>query len=233
MRPQQPVDIYVDTSAVKFSVARRTVYRPRWQTINWGGTDFTAEVFDRVELDVLSNVDNKELKSEAKFLRLIADAERTGKVRLFMGSETNLEVMGLPKLDSIDGYFFGADIKFAPAPVRYGRVIMGVGLGSAKDLQYEFLRSLKHARFIQLQKMTGAYQGKLPPNRNQLLDAFHLWCAEYNECAYFLTLDFSLQKVVKRSKGELRTLVSRPSEVADALGLIHSDFPHPASFDRP
>ncbi len=53
--------------------------------------------------------------------------------------------------------------------------------------QYNFLRSLDHGRFLELRRICGAEQGQ-KVNRNQLLDAFHLWCAEFNRCEYFLSL---------------------------------------------
>jgi hypothetical protein len=65
--------------------------------------------------------------------------------------------------------------------------------------QYEFLRELHHPRFLELRKMCGAEQGA-NVNRNQLLDAFHLWSAEHHDCEYLLSLDFKLARVISNSK---------------------------------
>ena len=59
------------------------------------------------------------------------------------------------------------------------------GNASYKEEQFNFLRSLQHDRFPELQRNTGAYQGEAEINRNQLLDAFHLWCSEHNACGFF------------------------------------------------
>lgn len=91
-----------------------------------------------------------------------------------------------------------------------------------KRAQYEFLCSLKHKRFLQLQRATGAYQGPNGINENQLLDAFHLWCAEYNASDFFLTLDFNLARAVKGAKSVRTVPVVRPSELLLAVHLAHS-----------
>jgi hypothetical protein len=70
-----------------------------------------------------------------------------------------------------------------------------------------------------LQKLTGAYQGPGRLNRNQLLDAFHLWCAEYNHCDYFLTLDFNLSKIANKQKRRFPTEIVKPSELIERIGL--------------
>ena len=89
-----------------------------------------------------------------------------------------------------------------------------IGAGIDPELeQFRFLGSLRHPRFLALQKMTGAYQGPGKLNRNQLLDAFHLWCAEHNHCSFFLTLDFKLLKVLRKGKNQPRVKAVKPSEL--------------------
>lgn len=105
--------------------------------------------------------------------------------------ETRLESWGLRNMDSQTGLFYGAEIETIDAPIQYSRVMVSAGM-DADRLQYDFLARQEHPRFKELQKATGAYQGLKPLNRNQLLDAFHFWCAEHNSCDYFLTLDFTL-----------------------------------------
>ena len=83
--------------------------------------------------------------------------------------------------------------------------------------QLHFLSSLSNSRFLELQKATGAYQGDKPRNRNQLLDAFHFWCAEHNECDFFLTLDFKLIRVFSLSRTTSTVRLIRPSELLTEL----------------
>ena len=89
-----------------------------------------------------------------------------------MQVEAEFESLGLRNMDSQTGRFYGAPIERVDAPVKYGRVMVGLGFDS-KDAQFQFLSSLKNRRFLELQKITGAYQGEGKLNRNQLLDAFH------------------------------------------------------------
>jgi predicted nucleic acid-binding protein len=67
--------------------------------------------------------------------------------------------------------------------------------------------------------MTGAYQGSGKLNRNQLLDAFHIWCAEFNKCDYFLTLDFKLLNVVRKQKRHSLVEIIKPSELVTKIGI--------------
>jgi hypothetical protein len=127
-----------------------------------------------------------------------------------------MEVWGLPSLDSETGDFYGAKVSSVDAPVQYGRIMFEAN-SDYKEEQFRFLSSIKHDRFRELQRITGAYQGERKLNRNQLLDAFHLWCAEHNKCHFFLTLDFTLAKIVAKSKAKPRVPVLKPSEVLTAL----------------
>jgi hypothetical protein len=68
--------------------------------------------------------------------------------------------------------------------------------------------------------MCGAEQGN-DVNRNQLLDAFHLWCAEHRDCDYFLSLDFKLAQMTANSRQKLRCRVVLPSELLAALDIQH------------
>jgi hypothetical protein len=130
--------------------------------------------------------------------------------------ETKIELWGLPSLDSETGEFYGANVLSVDAPVRYGRIMFEAN-SDYKEEQFRFLSSIKHNRFHELQRITGAYQGEGKLNRNQLLDAFHLWCAEHNECNFFLTLDFKLAKVIAKSTAKPKVSVVKPSEVLAAL----------------
>jgi hypothetical protein len=130
--------------------------------------------------------------------------------------ETIFESWGLPKMGSATGGFYRAPYEMVDAPIKYYRVLIGMGIDS-KEMQIKFLSGIKNKRFIELQKMTGAYQGKHEINRSQLLDAFHIWCAEHNKCDFFLTLDFKLLKVIRKNmKTEPIVHVVRPSELLKA-----------------
>ena len=119
-------------------------------------------------------------------------------------------------LGNTTGRFYGAPIESAVSPVQYSRVMIGPLHSNPKEMQFDFFSGLKHRRFNELQRMTGAYQGPGKLNQNQLLDAFHIWCAEHNGCGFFLTLDFALIKVVSGSRNRTIRLV-KPSELLKHL----------------
>jgi hypothetical protein len=221
-----PVGVYVDTNVLKFSAHHHAVYRGKPQNIKWGPIEESVTVYELVETDELSSWKSAEQRNQGRTLRLIADASRCEKLRLLMNSETQIESWGLPGLHSAEGVFFGAEIVDAPAPFQFSRVIASVHR-NMKNLQFDFLKTIQHKRFLELQKITGAFQGERGTNRNQLLDAFHLWCAEYNSCHYFLTMDLKLAKAVENSKRSFGVPIVTPIQLADELELFHPDFPRP------
>lgn len=222
----KPTQVYIDANILKFSVHHRSVYRGRPQRVQWGNFDKVLTVYELIETDEIAKLDLNQ-RNEAKTLRLIADAARAGKIYFKMNSETLIETWGLPKLDSIEGRFFGAEIELVPTPLRSSRIIATGKPNSMRILQYDFVSRITHPRFLELQKAAGAYQGEKGLQRNQLLDAFHLWCAEYNRCQYFLTMDKKLARIVERAKRAPAFEIVSPIELADKLDLFHPDFPRP------
>jgi hypothetical protein len=205
--------VYLDANVWKFSATELRRLHPRTEKVNWGGKEHEIEVHDFVTVnpnDAISN--NPELKREADLLPQVASLGTKGIVNFVTQMETDLETWGLPKLDSQSGSFYGASVTMVPAPVEYGRVILGGGI-DLKAEQFRFLTSISDKRFLELQRMTGAYQGPGKINPNQLLDAWHIWCAEHNKCEFFLTLDFTLQKVTTNSPHSINVRIVRPSEL--------------------
>lgn len=207
-----PPKVYIDTCVLKASSTQLLRLRPRQKQINWGGHVFETTVHDFININPNDSITNPELKKEAELLPELAEAGKNGRVKYVTQTETLIESWGLPKMDSATGIFYNAPYYMVDAPIRYSRVICG-GLDHPKERQFAFLSSIKAKRFIELQKMTGAYQGNRGLNESQLLDAFHIWCAEHNRCDYFLTLDFKLIRVVRQTKKPLHVKVVCPSEL--------------------
>jgi hypothetical protein len=208
--------VYLDTTVLKFSATELPRLHPRNTSINWGGKIFDVTDHDFIEVNPNDSIPNVELKSETELLPRLADLGKLAVIEYIMCHETLWESWGLPNMDSKSGQFFGAPIKTGQAPLEYCRVVAG-GDTSPPQGQYDFLCSIKHSRFLELQKMTGAYQGNQPLNHNQLLDAFHLWSAEHNDCEFFLTLDFKAIKVLRLSTRKSLVQAVRPSELISLL----------------
>jgi hypothetical protein len=208
----QPRRTYVDTNVLKFSATELLRLRPRKQLVNWAGHVQEVIVHDLVTINRNDNIANPTLKREAELLPKLAAHGKAKRIHYVINAETEFESWGLRNMDSRSGKFYDTPLERVEAPVQYGRVIIGAGIDPELE-QFRFLGSLKHPRFLELQKMTGAYQGPGKLNRNQLLDAFHLWCAEHNRCSFFLTLDFRLLKMLRRGKTQLSVQAVRPSEL--------------------
>jgi len=209
--------VFLDTNIYKFSATQLPRLRPRQQTITWGDIVQEVTVHDFIEVDPNEKIQNQELKKEAELLPELAELGKEGALRYCIQVEALLEIWGIPNMDSRSGKFYGAAVEQVEAPVKYGRVVLG-GNQDAKEIQFNFLSGLKHTRFTELQKLTGAYQGPGKLNRNQLLDAFHIWCAEHNECDFFLTLDFKLIKMVVNNRSYISTVkLVRPSELLNNI----------------
>jgi hypothetical protein len=202
--------VFLDVNVFKFAATELPRYVPRQQRVQWGPKELDLVVHDAVVLNPNDAITNPELKQEAGLLPSVAELGKSGAVQFVFHHEALLELWGIPNQDSLTGQFFNAPLQFIQAPVRYERVAGGLGIDSQAE-QYRFLLSLQERRFLELQRATGAYQGVNPVNRNQLLDAFHIWCAESYGAEYFLTLDFNLIAAVQRSKAAAACKLVRPS----------------------
>lgn len=205
--------VYVDTCVLKFSATELHRFRPRLQTLEWGGHRMQVTVHDPVTINRNDRLAPGDLLEQTKLLQQLAELGKAGRVTFVQSLETIVESWGIPHMDSAGGRFYGAPIEQIAPPIAYGRVIAGWRPLGVTDWQYDFLSRVSHPRFTELQKITGAYQGQRPLHRNQLIDAFALWCAEHAGCDYFLTLDFKLIRVIEKSKKKSLVQVVRPSDL--------------------
>jgi hypothetical protein len=211
--------VYLDSNVYKFSATQLPRFVPRERKVKWGGQSKPVTVYTPRTVNPNDGIQDSKLKAEAELLPQVAALSSAGLAIFQISIETIVETNGLPDMDSKTGYFYDAGREIVKPPVRYSRAIYG-GTDDWKEDQYEFLRSLDHKRFLELQKVTGAYQGEGKVHRNQRLDAFHLWCAEHNGSDFFLSLDFKLARVIARSKDKPRVAVVRPSELLAAISHL-------------
>lgn len=214
--------VFIDTNVIKFSATKQLEFIP----VNKP----TRKCYGKITGYQVATVgyvnpndylrDKSEIKKEAELLPNIADLAKNEHLELFEDTEMMVESMGLPKIGSASGRLYNAPIKRANPPLYYSRTIIGPNyMGSPDELTLNFLKGITDKRFIEIQKVTGAYQGKDNYNLNQLIDAFLIWSAEHNQCDYFLTLDFKLIKMVKNdNKKRVNIKMVRPSKLLQSLG---------------
>jgi hypothetical protein len=213
-----PAKVYLDTNVYKFSATELPRLRPRMKEVAWGRQKRLLQLYEPVIVDPNDQIDPaSELRREVDLLPKAAGLAQVGLATFMISVEIQIELSDLPNLDSVTGFFYGAPHVLVNPPVRYSRVLYG-GLEDPMREQYNFLRSLDHGRFLELRRICGAEQGQ-KVNRNQLLDAFHLWCAEFNRCEYFLSLDFKLARIVGNAKARPQCRIVKPSELLSVLGV--------------
>jgi len=220
--------VYIDANVLKFSATELLRSVPKNKKIrNWYGKVTGILVSSPEYVNPNQRIRSKRLREEVDLLPRIAELAKNQRIRVLMNHETELETWGLPNMDSRTGRFYGASIEYVEGPVKCERVIAGFGR-SAAEWQFGFMGGIDDKRFLELQKATGAYQGKNALNRNQLLDAFAIWCAEYGKCDLFLTLDFKLIRMMRKSKyAPARLTFVAPSELLRELDATHRPNPRP------
>jgi hypothetical protein len=204
--------VFLDTSAVKHSFRAKHVLRPRLKQIECNGTVLEVLVHDFVTVDPAARVDNPKLRAEIDLLSEIANLARAKSIELLWHHEANIEFGsvwlvpsgGRPEL-------LEAGVTWVESPIPYSRIPHPLHFGTEqtwRDVRVDFLKEIRHERYLQLQKACGADQGT-HVNSNQLIDAFHIWCAESAGATHFLTTDLSLVRLVTRHR--TYPLVSRSS----------------------
>jgi hypothetical protein len=196
--PYCPPLIFLDTSALKLAADRQVRGIQRRSTVRWGPHDVDMDWVQFVEVNPNANVYAGQ-RQHISALPMIAHLADRNRVRLTTHMEVLWELDRLPKHRDVRGRFYGVAIEDAPDPFEYSRVIAS-GLPPKRDWQMDFLVGLRESRFEQLKVAVGANPGSAR-YRNQLLDAFHIRCAEGAGAHYFLTLD---EKLVRHVAGHRR-----------------------------
>ena len=214
--------IFLDTSVLKHSADRLIRGRIRRVTRTWGSKPVTMDVTQFVEVYPNARV-HWPLADELRYLPLIADLAKTGRLRLVSHQEVEFELWGVPKTDDPRGRFYGASIERGPDPFPYGRLIVGWSAVVKSDPQFDFVKGITHPRFQQLKQAVGA-NAQSGSYKNQLLDAFHILCAETAVAKFFLTTDHKLIRHVSRHKRYQPTCrVVSPAQLVRAL-IADRDF---------
>jgi hypothetical protein len=203
--------VFLDVSVRKHAIRRRERLYPIPGTSVY-----------RIEERDPTRIVTGQLRDEIDAISAVASLARAGAIKLASNLETTLELLTIVSIPSPGkSEFHDINIANVPAPFEYSRLASGTHYvsGTAKELQYAFLRRIRAPRFLEIQRACGAYQGdSVAPNGNQLADAFHIWCAEVAAAEYFLTTDLKLVRVVRQyKKAPLRVSVVSPTQLLVAL----------------
>lgn len=172
-------------------------------------------LYDLVDEDPTSGRQDEPLRTEINRLPRVAELARRGDIELLTHMESIVEFLGIHLISAgRSSELLQAGVTSVKDPIQYSRIIAAPFLGiSAEALQIQFLKDLKHRRYLELQRASGAYQGD-HVNENGLLDAFHNWCAEETGATHFLTTDFKLLRAVRNHRTyRPRVRVVSPSEL--------------------
>lgn len=212
--------VFLDTCVVKHSIRKKTVLRPRPpKQIRWGNTIHESIVHDVVTYDPTAKVQDEPLRTEIDRLTDVATLAKAGRIELLWHNESQIEFWGIYLIPGGHSELLQAGVTMVEGPIRYGRVLSPTRPGETwSSVQLEFLKSLHQPRFRALQKACGALQGEQIHDR-QLLDAFHIWCAEEAKATHFLTTDLKLVRTVRACKTVSPLVrVVTPSELLTEIG---------------
>src|SRR5438445_8593943 len=190
--------IFLDTTVVKHSIRSRTVMSPKRHTLRVGEKLHEVVVHEIVEIDPTSQVQAEPLRTEIDLLSEVARRARTGDVELLWNVESEIEFFGIHLFGGGASELLDAGVTMVDGPVKYSRLLSPLSPLSGetwRSLRRDFLGSLDYPRYRELQRACGALQGD-KVNENQLVDAFHIWCAESAGASHFLTTDFKLVRLV-------------------------------------
>jgi hypothetical protein len=206
-----PDQVFVDAQIIKFATESELLRPKEPETFEWGGKTHSVVVHEFVThrwRDQLSG----DIRKEADLLTDVAALARDERISLVKHGELDMEVWGLPGSFGRRTVMWGVTIEDIPSPFEYSRVVSGPS-GSARDYRSNFIRSIRHPRFLELARSCGAFDGA-DVSENQLWDAFHLWTAESANVPYFLTLDYRLIRRTKTAgKKGPRVAIVKPSEL--------------------
>lgn len=210
------IRVMLETNTLKFAATKLQrlipVNRP---TYNEKGEMTGILLYEDGYINPNERITDPDLKKQADLLPQIAELAKSGKFELLLDREADYESWGLPHMNSATGLFYDAPVSEAERPLKYGRILVGMGI-PAEEWAKQFLTSIQNKRFRNLAKILGAYQGENKYNLNQLRDAYYVWSAEHNNCEYMLTMDFKLIRMISQDrKHDVRVKVVRPSELLE------------------
>lgn len=214
--PTEAPSAFLDTSTVKLAADHVIRGFQRHRTIQWGPRPITVPVVQYRSVPKVPRHGTDQF-ADAAVLPLIAFLATRGRLELLWHLDGIIEFAGLPNTDRPGGRFFGAPIRSVTPPAPFGRIIAS-GHRSMTEHQLDFLTSLREQRFLDLQVAVGVKRGS-KHIANQMLDAWHIYCAEKAGATYFVTCDYKLiHHLESHRKTRPDVAVVTPRQLLEALG---------------
>lgn len=160
--------LLIDRNIERFGVSHRTEMIPR--TIKWGPQTHAVSIAQRIvqqykKTDLL-------IREDLPYLASICSAAKNGEIEFYTSFELDMEanrhaisLKGYLGIDLVEG----VPMKNVPPPLPRTVIWAAHGYGSVgttKEEQMEFFRSIQHPRFIELNNAT---------DKAHIADVFHLW----------------------------------------------------------
>lgn len=186
---------FLDTTVLRLGINDERIWVPVGKEIELKGQkiviDSSLLASKNPNLRFLSQ-GNYEAFHDSLLLGMMARLAKKKQMEFYTHHEARWELFSLP-IKIGRSVFDDVEIKSVADPFPYS---YSKGLSDGSERQYKFLSEIKDQRFLEIQRAVGAYQGpRNPRQRNQLLDAFHILCAERSGLEFFVTMDCKLIKL--------------------------------------
>jgi len=133
--------VYLDANVFKFAATALSRTRRVFTGVNWGAHRQIAEVHQPIVVNPNERIAaGSELKAEVELLPKVARQAHEGVIVFAISVETQVELSGIPGLDSMTEDLYNAPRITVEPPIRYGRVLFG-GTEDFREAQFRFIES--------------------------------------------------------------------------------------------
>ena len=193
--------VFLDTNAFKFCTTEKLMYMEKPDSasyIHWKDPNENLPEPLRTQVSMLHEIFQKHA------------AQFTFQTSI----EVHLESFRCTTLGGKKSAMENITVNPVSPPIELSRPLI------SKEYDISVFQRIRHPRFLELQRATGAYQGDRIDG-NQLIDTFHIWTAENANCDYFLTLDLKLVRIVQGHKTHPpKTKVVSPQQLLEENGFL-------------
>jgi len=226
MQDNRNPHIFLDTNIFKFAARIKKVRVPHREQIEWGDIVEDIDVYRPYVHNSIYRIRDKKQRLDASYIPMLAFSGLQGHGMFWTHKEVDMETWGIPGMNNIHGLFYNCPINKLPSPEGERCRIIAGGNKKFDEHTLDYLSNIEDKRYKEICKFTGGFQGKgKPMNRNQALDAYHLWCAEYSQMDYFVTMDYKLIKIIiNNKKADLELKIVNPKnlfqEILKSIGIV-------------